>query len=260
MSEDWYYVLEGERQGPVKIQDVKDLKSNGVLNGSDYVWKKGLENWITIEECSDFKLEKSNPAESFTQEDTSIPGVIDENFDISKRDLQIKDIFIKVGADRGGQEVEYGPFSLEILKKLYKEKRINAKTFIFHKSLHGWKILSDVTGFENIFEEVPPPIEEKDKRAFKRKPLIARMFIESHNKVFEGICRDLSIGGMQVLVDNFPAKVGNKISINVHPDNLEHHFVASGEVVRVLEGGLGFSFRFIDLNKDAINSINSYIG
>lgn len=257
MATIWYYVLEGERQGPVEKSQIEELMVNGVLGTSDFVWKKGLENWITIEQCEDFN---SSTEQSMPEEVMSIPGPIQSSFDLSKLSASDKIIYIKVGADRGANEVEYGPFTTETIKKLYSENRINAKTFIFAKGIPSWTVLADVKGFEELFNEQPPVIDDKDKRAFKRKPLIARMFIQNNNSVYEGICRDLSIGGMQVLIDNFPAKVNEKISINVHPENLDHHFVASGEVVRVLDGGHGFSFRFIDLNKEAINSINAYIG
>ena len=64
------------------------------------------------------------------------------------------------------------------------------------------------------------------------------MFFANNDQLFEGVCRDISIGGMQVLVDHFPAQVGERISLNVHPENSEHHFVADGEIVRkVLHDG-----------------------
>lgn len=257
MSTVWYYVLEGERQGPVEHDQILTLLENDVLSTTDFVWRKGFENWTTIENCEEFKVElTANSGEMIVPE----PIKVVDSFDLTKLKSTEKIIYIKVGADRGADEVEYGPFSVEILKKLYTENRINAKTFIFSKGLSSWKVLADVDGFEFVFNEQPPVIEDKDKRAFKRKPLIARMFIKNNDQVFEGICRDLSIGGMQVLVDNFPSNVNDEISINVHPDNMDHHFVAAGKIVRILDGGHGFSFRFIDLDKDAINSINSYIG
>ena len=85
------------------------------------------------------------------------------------------------------------------------------------------------------------------------------MFIENNSQLYEGICRDVSIGGMQVLVNQFPGSVSERISINVHPDNTDHHFTASGEIVRLLEGGVGFSFRFLNLSDEAMKTINSYI-
>ena len=127
MSTVWYYVLEGERQGPVEQSQIEELMANGVLSTSDFVWKKGLENWITIEQSEDFKFDPiPEPA---------IPAPIKNDFDLSKLGQNEKVIYIKVGADRGGSEVEYGPFTTDIIKKLYSENRINAKTFIFAKDL-----------------------------------------------------------------------------------------------------------------------------
>lgn len=254
MSEKWYYVLAGERQGPVEFEEVNELYTTGTLNEDDYVWYKGLENWIKIKDADGF-----GSFSSTVDEVVVVPEPIHEKVDLSNFDQTSKCFYIKTGADRGQQETEYGPFSIELLKNLYDEKRINAKTFVFTKGMSNWMVLGKVDGYEQVFEELPPTIKEEDKRDFKRKPFIARMFIQNNQNIFEGICRDVSIGGMQVLVDNFPGKIGEKISINVHPENTEHHFVASGQIVRILEGGQGFSFRFSQLAADATEAINSYI-
>lgn len=255
MSEKWYYVLAGERQGPAQLAQVKDLYASGTLNDEDYVWYKGLDNWIKIKDADAFN--DVGGIDGPAVED--IPAPIEEKVNLNDYDKAEKCFYIKTGADRGQAETEYGPFSIELLRKLYDEKRINAKTFLFAKGMANWKVLGDIDGFEEVFEDVPPAIKDEDKRSFKRKPFIARMFIQNHQEVFEGICRDVSVGGMQVLVDNFPGTIGEKISINVHPENTEHHFVASGEIVRILEGGQGFSFRFSNLSEDANVAIQSYI-
>jgi len=65
---------------------------------------------------------------------------------------------------------------------------------------------------------------------------------------------------MQVLVSNFPGRVGEEISLNVHPDNSDYNFVASGKIVRRLDGDQGFSFRFTGLSEDAKNTIENYVG
>ena len=254
MSDKWYYVLAGERQGPVDFEKVNDLFIDGSITADDYVWRKGLENWIKIKDAPEFTSASTSPAQ-----EASIPEPINETLNLTAYGLEDKIFYIKTGADRGQAETEYGPFSISLLKKLYDENRISVKTFLFTKGMGNWSILGEAEGFQQIFEQLPPAIEESDKRAFKRKPFIARMFIQNNQQVFEGICRDVSVGGMQVLVDNFPGSVGEKISINVHPENTEHHFVAAGQIVRVLEGGQGFSFRFNNLSPDATNAINSYI-
>lgn len=289
--EKWYYVLEGERKGPVDANIVQDLYSKGMLNGEDYVWKKGFDNWVKISDTDEFirastpkpqlqsiptppepqQTTSAQPAQPVQQvapspqvkpapQAQTIPNPISyHEASFVGIEPNVKIFFIKTGADRGGQGAEYGPFSINILKKLFNENRINEKTFCFTKGIETWCPLSSFEGFQAVFNKVPEPIEDIDKRAFKRKPLIARMFIENNNQLFEGICRDVSIGGMQVLVDRFPGKAGERISINVHPENTDHHFTASGEIVRLLDGGLGFSFRFINLSDEAVRAINSYI-
>lgn len=265
MSENWYYVMSGERQGPVAMSVIEGLFQAGKLNSEDYVWCKGFANWTKIKDVEQFTLSvdpveesqtsvQNDSVEIETQRTQETKTISFSDFDVAK-----KCFYIKIGADRGQKEVEYGPFSIEILKNLYDENRINAKTFLFTQGMSNWQIIADIDGFESVFNEVPPMIEESDKRAFNRLPFIARMFIANNQNVFEGICRDVSIGGMQVLIDNFPAKVGESISINVHPENTDHSFVASGTIVRLLEGGQGFSFRFVDLTSEALAAINAYI-
>lgn len=73
------------------------------------------------------------------------------------------------------------------------------------------------------------------------------------------MCRDISIVGMQVLMDDFQGSTGDRISINVHPENSDYHFTAAGVVVRLLEGNSGFSFRFQGLSDEARNSIEKYL-
>lgn len=252
MSDKWYYVQSGERQGPVEIDAVFQLLSDATLNQEDYVWKKGFDNWVRIKDVEELQ-EKSEA------EEAAIPAQIQESLNLTKLSNGENSIFIKIGADRGGQEVEYGPYSIEVIRKLYNDNRVNGKTYIFMRGMKDWAFLADFEDFSDVFENSPPPIADEERRKSVRKPFIARMYIESKKEVYVGVCRDVSVGGMQVLVDHFPGKIGDRISINVHPENTQHHFVASGEIVRVLDGGLGFSFRFQGLNNDSLKAIEDYI-
>jgi hypothetical protein len=72
---------------------------------------------------------------------------------------------------------------------------------------------------------------------------------------------------MQVLCDMAP-ETGSTISLNVQPTEDSGSaqpggkidpFAAKGVVVRVLEDGRGFSFRFEDLSDTARTAIQSYI-
>lgn len=260
MSEKWYYVQKGERKGPVEFNELLTLFQESSLSENDFVWTKGFENWTKIKELKQFQ--QATPAIPI-EEAIATQNQTFENHkkivDLRELDPEDNCIFIRIGVDRGTAPIEYGPFSIEILKKLFQENRINGKSQAFSQGMPDWTFLAEMPGFEEVFNELPPKIDDSERRVDQRKPFIARMFIENNQQVFEGICRDISIGGMQVLVDHFPGKVDEKITINVHPENSDYHFVASGKIVRLLEGSLGFSFRFINLSDDAIKSINGYL-
>jgi hypothetical protein len=261
-SELWYYVKNGLRQGPVEFKELQVLLTQKALNDQDYVWRKGYENWKKMADCSEVQelLKASTATEEVLPpqiQDTPSPS---QNLKLKHLSEHEKSIFLRIGLDRGGDPVEYGPYDTQLLKRLYLDKRINGKTQIFIKGmLETYVFLAEFEDFEDFFNELPPEIPEQDKRKFSRKPMTARMFIQNNKKVFEGVCRDISVGGMQVLMDGFPGKMGDLITINVHPDNSDYHFAASGKVVRILEGGSGFSFRFMNLQEEATQAIKKYL-
>ena len=290
MSVSWYYVEGSDRVGPVVEDELKSLIEGGKLDNESYVWKKGLENWEKIGDLPELEhilsfdsgdidsddtgdIEVSDITEVNNHEDDSHSKEIDlDNDTVSSLDLlpvkefswdeySVEDsIFtIKIGADRGSSFVEYGPYSMNMIKRLFKEKRISPKTYIFTPGMSNWIFLADIPDYSNLFTGVPPVIEEEQRRLDQRKPFVARMLFHNNSDVFEGICRDISVGGIQVLISGMDVTVGDMINMNVHPTNSDYCFVASGKVVRVLEGKQGFSLRFDDLSKEAYASIGQYI-
>lgn len=274
MSEAWYYVLGSERVGPIDRSELETLFGDGTIGMESYVWKKGFDNWKvlkTVEELESLYATSSDEVPSFdsledipvVSEEEEMPEEIQEDdtedFDLYSIGEEEKVFSIKIGLDRGSEEAEYGPFSLVQLRRAYSEKRINGKTYIFTPGMENWILLGDFELFETISGEAPPSISPEDRREAQRKPFIARMFFHDNREVFEGICRDISVGGLQVLVADFPARVGEEVSMNVHPDNSEYCFTASGVIVRKLEGNSGFSLRFDNLSEDAMQAISSYI-
>jgi hypothetical protein len=260
MSESWYYVKKKNRHGPVSFDAIKEMVAKDELSPDDSVWTKGFDNWKKVRDVPELKPAPAAPA---PEPEPELPPEIEK---ISYKDVRLselsedeRNIFIRIGNDRGVPPTDYGPFSLKQLKQLFKENRINGKTFLFVPGMKEWKVLADFPEYQEVFEETPPVIQESDRRITVRKPFIARLFVQSNRSVFEGICRDISIGGMQVLLDNFEGKAGDRITINVHPENSDHHFTASGEVVRLLEGKSGFSFRFQGLTDEARRAIEKYL-
>lgn len=258
MAESWYYVLKGQRHGPVSLDVLQQMIAKSELNHQDFIWKKGFDNWKKIKEVDEVQVASAPEAHH-----DSLPPILEKpaavEFSFNKIGADDRQIFVRIGTDRGGAPADYGPFSVNQLKALFDQKRINGKTLFFVKGMKEWSLLGDHKEYADIFEAQPPVIKEQDRRQAIRKPFVARMFIQNNKKVFEGICRDVSVGGMQVLIDQFPGKAGEKISINVHPENSDYHFVASGQIVRLLEGNNGFSFRFQQLSDEAKKAIEKYV-
>ena len=255
MADNWYYVQKGNRHGPVAIEVIQKMVTEQELKTEDFVWKKGFENWMKIKDVAELQ-EKESSAPPM-----AIPPQIKPTSEQSMKDLNLdeKVLFVRIGNDRGTASNDYGPYSIRQVKQLFKENRINGKTLVFIKGNKEWKLLADYPEYQELFEELPPVIKESERREAMRKPFIARLFIQNNKNLYEGICRDISVGGMQVLLDDFKGNGGDKISINVHPENTDYHFAASGVVVRILEGNSGFSFRFQGLSDEAKRAIEKYL-
>jgi hypothetical protein len=262
MSSSWYYVRGSDRIGPVEESELVSLFNDGTLNDESYVWTKGFDNWQRAKTVDQLQ------ALLASDEVQELPQGLSELQEIPKTTtLQLATlaedhvcITIKIGRDRGANdEVEYGPYSIEQLRRAYQEKRINGKTLVYVTGMENWQFLAETDLFDRITSDMPPVIDEADRRMYIRKPFVARLFFHDRQEVYEGVCRDISIGGLQILVANFPCKSGDEVKLNVHPENGAESFTATGKVVRVLEGGQGFSLRFHDLSEQAIKAITSYI-
>ncbi|HLE10542.1 MAG: hypothetical protein A2504_14240 [Bdellovibrionales bacterium RIFOXYD12_FULL_39_22] len=299
MAANWYYVLDNERVGPVSQEELEKLFSEGTLFEESFVWQKGFDNWKHIQDVPALEylykkeiapevkrdvpvekklateknidnkfsedltlhLEESEDSDDYAAAPEKIEHKKDEVVEFNWATVSFDDrIFtIKTGIDRNGVENEYGPYALNFIKKLFEEKRINGKTLIFSPGMTAWIFLADTPIYEKLFAALPPIIDEVDRRKSTRRPFVARLLFHDQTKVYEGICRDISIGGLQILVADCPLVLGNTISMNVHPDNGERSFVAQGKIVRVLTDSLGFSLRFVGLNEEARKSIEEYI-
>jgi len=46
VSQEWYYSVDGGRQGPVSPAELKKLAEAGKISESDLVWKDGMADWV----------------------------------------------------------------------------------------------------------------------------------------------------------------------------------------------------------------------
>lgn len=259
MSSSWYYVRGSDRIGPVEESELAQLFAAGTLDAESYVWTKGFDNWQ--------RAKSVDSLQSLLTKKTSSAGI--PNVTPPKSDRPVLDVgslpedrpcvTIKIGYDRGADDVEYGPYSIAQLRRAYKENRINGKTFIYVPGMENWQFLAETALYDRITSDMPPIIADSERRMHIRRPFVARLLFHDRQEVYEGVCRDISVGGLQVLVANFPCKSGDEVKMNVHPDNGAQSFTATGKIVRVLEGGQGFSLRFHNLNEQTTAAIQAYL-
>ncbi len=88
--------------------------------------------------------------------------------------------------------------------------------------------------------------------------------IAEGGKLIVGMCRDISIGGMQVMTEYLPEKAGARLKLNVSPTDMSkpgfQPFVAEGIAVRIMDDRRGFSFRFENLSAESRVTIERIIG
>ncbi len=274
----WYYVKGSERVGPVEESELEELVLNGQLDHESYVWRKGFENWVqmaSVQELSHILNAKTDIENVEVESDYNVDDQVEDQKEqhnlssnigpLRKRVIEWDNldeydriISVKIGIDRGCKEQEYGPYNIQEIQRAFKENRINEKTLIFIPGMDDWEFLGDLPIYAQL-TPLPPKIEDQDRRRNNRKPFVARILFHDNEEVYEGVCRDVSEGGLQVLVSDFPGDIGEEVSINVHPDNSEYGFVAKGEIVRVLEGRHGFSLKFKGLAEEAHDAILKYL-
>ena len=249
MAKIWYFVQGDKSVGPISKEEMDALFTNGTLSKDSYVWKKEFDNWKKASDVEEFKV---SPQSSPPPEPKGSSNI----WDIGENHQAIT---IKIGHDRGEDEAEFGPYTLKQLRQAFQENRINGKTFVFVPGLDNWKFLADTPLFGEITDAMPPIIEDGERRMSPRRPFVARLLFHDKSKVYEGVCRDISVGGLQILVAGFHAKVGDTIKMNVHPDNGDTCFSASGKVVRSLGGNQGLSLKFENLDEQSKTLIQKYI-
>jgi hypothetical protein len=198
-------------------------------------------------------------------------------------------------------ETQFGPFSETEIRRFLAVGKIHGKVHAWKDGMPSWQRLERLPGFEREVAEAARAREAKlgsaqkaaqerisseaaraahvargsgtgrsasaakpdrvEQRKAPRKPLVARILYAHGEKVCIGICRDVSVGGMQVLTDQIPGRPGERIRLNVSSAQGKNPapFVATGVLVRLLEDGRGFSFRFDRLPPESRKVIEDYI-
>ncbi|MBI3555618.1 MAG: DUF4339 domain-containing protein [Deltaproteobacteria bacterium] len=229
-TKNYYLYFNSSQYGPFSKAELVHVLKSHKLGRSAYLWMPGWPNWKRLSEIEEFSKFMAPPA--------PMPDL--ENSD-DTRGSEPR-VFKKKGRGKTGR-IERTRDSIEPTRDSVERTKESIERTI------GARMNSDA-GFD-----------ASNKRRAPRRPLVARLFLHNDKDVIIAVCRDISVGGMQVLTDRIPGPVGSMIKLNVSPGDPTKvkGFVAEGEIVRVLEDGRGFSFRFRKITDEARRAIERYI-
>lgn len=247
---EWFVAVGEKYRGPMKASEIYQKLLDREFNWIDFCYREKEGQWVRIADHEVFKAHQPSPPKPKpTQAPPPVP----------KKEDHIKWFLYQ-------NENQTGPYPSSELKRLISTSQVQDSAYVWHEGFSEWKPVSEVPEFKDTKPSAPPPqreaVREKtEKRAVPRKPLLAQVYVTNQSDLATGICRDISVGGMQLLTDQIPGTVGTTIHLNVTPpkDSGLKPFVAQGMIVRILEDRRGFAFRFTQISDEAKKSIESYV-
>lgn len=278
----WYIAMGNQWLGPLTAAEVYQKVINQEISWAHFVWKPGQTEWRRICDVKTFQtvvpplpqksMQKevkvaSAPVVRTATKRSNPPANPRPAPPSQKTEERIWFIF--------HNESQYGPFTFSEIDQALRGGKVHLQAYIWRDGLEDWKWIQDVEDFRESVEMVralqrskaPPEFKSNkptqrtssDQRLAPRRPLVAKIMLAAGEQVSAGVCRDISVGGMQVLIDRCPGKVGTRVKLNVSAAGQIAPFVAEGMIVRILEDYRGFSFRFDRLSDLAKKSIEDYI-
>ena len=296
----WFMAVGDTYVGPLSGQDVLSHIQSGQVTWAHFIWKEGMDGWKRICDVPSFQAAvphaPSTGLFARIQEQALQPQV--KKAETGRAATPSADPKSKVVGNPDEKiwflfynETQFGPFSFEEVSRFLRIGKIHGRVFAWKDGMTDWERLEKLVIFGDAVDEsararaaikesqtrtvtVTMPMERRkdpnreDRRTAPRRPLVARILLTNENddQIVIAICRDVSVGGMQVLTDKIPGDVGTVVRMNVSPTGHQagatsgfRPFVAQGVIVRVLEDGRGFCFRFDKLRGDSKRSIEEYV-
>lgn len=163
-----------------------------------------------------------------------------------------------------------GPFTVSELIELIDSRHLDLTAFVWKQGFADWMRICDVEFFQEKFASSPKQdlleaakrLEEgrkREQRQTPRAPFEVRVLLTNGDDVGWGVCRDISLGGMQVLMNYVPGPVGTELRIHVNGYRGISGFDCSGKIVRAGNDKRSFSLEFTKLPDKAKESLARFI-
>lgn len=239
---EWFIAMGEQSVGPMTASEIYERIIGGELTWISYVWKEGMGEWARIADVPTFQAAVPPPPAMKPKAQPPAPPP-------TSKKLQAREWFLYYN------ESQYGPFTEEEVQGLAGVGKITSESFVWKDGMSDWEKIGSLAHFAPVLKSMPKKESSSEKRASPRKPVLAKVIIAEGDKILVGMARDISIGGMQVLADFVPSKVGSRLKLNISPPEPTNAsflpFVAEGLVVRLHDDRRGFSFRFDELSANA---------
>jgi hypothetical protein len=289
----WYIALGEKWVGPLLAADVYQQVLNQQITWAHYVWKPGEKEWKRICDTPTFQVvvpqlptaQKDHPKKTTTTEVKQASASSPTIKKAAPRRAAPPPPFEELLQEQKTWFLYYnnsqsGPFSTDEIGRSLATGKIAPQVHAWTEGMANWQRIEQIAELKSLVKAAgAPPAPKtaaakaaaKENRKTPRAPMVAKIFLAHEDAVMVGVCRDVSVGGMQILTDTIPGKVGAKIKLNVSPPSAgkkakgtKAHkefepFVAEGVIVRILEDGRGFSFRFDRLPEGSRRSIQEYL-
>jgi len=231
-------------EGPFRPSEVQRRLESGEIRWVDHCYREA-EGWVRICDHAVFAVLKP-PAPAGKPAIKALPPPVPAEAMVPR----VKWYLFQ-------NETQTGPYPEIELKRLAATGQVSPEAYVWQEAFTDWKPISEISAFQVEARGA----QGAERRESPRKPLVAGIYLTNEREVASGMCRDISVGGMQILTDAIPGKPGDRIHLNVMPPESTGlpAFVAHGTIVRILEDRRGFSFRFTGLSDEAKRSIERYI-
>jgi PilZ domain/GYF domain 2 len=272
-SPHWYIAM-GERWiGPVSASDVYERVTSQEISWAHFVWKPGQAEWKRL--CDVKSFQGAVPRQPAKKLQNEVKEGSKPNMKSSAQVMKTAQGRSEKGTGSSEKakpasqrawflyynDTQFGPFTKEEIENFLSVGKVTPRVHAWKTGMTNWTRLKDIEIFgdaESAPAKTTKAQQKKEQRTAPRRPMVAKILMHNNRSVTEAMCRDISVGGMQVLTDELPGAVGAKIRLNVSMGAMDP-FVAEGEIVRILEDSRGFSFRFNRLSEGAKKAIEKYI-
>lgn len=292
----WYLANGTQWQGPFLAQEVYLKVTKGEYPWTGLAWAPGMAAWTPIDQIPTFQAAMP-----------SLPGSTPSKPEVraaEPRSTETTRTYIQAAAKAPAalpstpadpkewflyyNEAQSGPYHAAEVRRFLEHQTIDRHCYAWKDGMPNWLSISEIPTFEEstrvLTPQAPTPpkssrsesgtspssrtaVTPSERRKSPRQPLLARILLSEGQSLGVAMCRDVSVGGMQVLTDEIPGGVGTELRLNISPPDLLHPdpkrtvepFVARGQIVRLLEDGRGFSFRFTALGASARQIIEKHV-